>query len=204
MVAFDATVEAGPEKNDGVRWIGATRRSCHLATQHAAAGVGRSPRWVNRNPLHAGEINHHAIRTSPAQVTVPAGARRHFQFMTLRKLHRSQHILLGRALHDDPRPPLRSCVPVKDAPRAFIGGIGGENQTSFEFGAQPVDLRATEVISVGYRKMLTAGGEPKCPRSGDRSFDEVASGVGAHLYDVSSLRGERDSGESILARLGCF
>ena len=123
-----------------------TRCPRHLAAQHATFGAGRSPQRIDRNPLHSGEINDQAVRTSPSQVTVPACARCHFQFMTPRKLHSSQRILLVRALHDDPRPPLRCCVPIKDPPRAFVGGIGGENQTSFEFGAQPVDSAATEVI----------------------------------------------------------
>src|SRR5687768_5053365 len=110
--------------------------------------------------------------------------------MTPRKLHSSQRILLARALHDDSWPPLRSCVPVKDPPRAFIGGIGGENQTSVEFGAQPVDGAAAEVISVGSLKTPAAGSERNCPRSGDRSFDEAASRIQVHLS--SPACGERE------------
>src|SRR5206468_12025824 len=82
----------------------------------------------------------------------------------------------------DPRPPLRYCVPIENPPRAFIGWIGGENQTSSEFSAQPLDSAATEVVSVGYLKTPTARGEPKCPGGGDRSFEKVASRVTAHLY----------------------
>jgi hypothetical protein len=37
-----------------------------------------------------------------------------------------------------------------------------------------------------YLKTPTAGGEPKCPRGGDRSFDEIASRVPAHLYSGPS------------------
>jgi hypothetical protein len=51
----------------------------------------------------------------------------------------------------------------------------------FEFGAQPVDRPATEIISVGYLKTPTARGESKCSQGGDRSFNEIASGVPAHL-----------------------
>lgn len=152
----------------------------HLATQHATFGPRRSPQRIDRHPLHSGEINNHPVRTSPSQVTVPAGARGHFQFITLRKLHRSQRILLVCALHDHPRPPLRSCVPIKDPPRAFIGGIGRQNQATFKFRAQSVDGVATEVISVSYLKTPTAGGEPKCARGGHYSLDEVASRVPAH------------------------
>ena len=163
-----------------------TRCPRHFATQHAAFGAGCAPQRIDRNPLHSGEINDQAVRTSPSQMAVPAGPRCDFKCVTPRKLHRSQRILLARALHDDPRPPLRCCVPVKDPPRVFIGGIGGENQTSFEFGAQPVDSTATEVISIGDLKTPTAGGEPKCPCGGDRSFDEIASRVLAHLYSGPS------------------
>src|SRR5439155_5180085 len=124
----------------------------HLATQHATFGARRSPQPIDGNSLHSGEINDQAVRTSPSQVTMPACARCHFQFVTPRKLHSSQRILLGRALHDDPRPPLRYCVPIENPPRAFIGWIGGENQTSSEFSAQPLDSAATEVVSVGYLK----------------------------------------------------
>ena len=125
-----------------------TRCPRHFATQHAAFGAGCAPQRIDRNPLHSGEINDQAVRTSPSQVTVPACARCHFQFMKPRKLHRSQPILLGRALDDDPRPSLRSCVPIKDPPRAFIRGIRRQNQTTFKFRAQPVDSVATEVTSV--------------------------------------------------------
>src|SRR5262245_9233767 len=106
--------------------------------------------------------------------------------MTPRKLHSPQRILLMRALHDDERPPLRSCIPVKDSPRAFIGGIGGENQASFEVGAQPVGGAATEFVGVGYLKTATAGGEPKGSDGGGCSFDEVASRVAVHLCSRAS------------------
>src|SRR5207245_2803121 len=62
-----------------------------------------------------------------------------------------------------------------------IGGVGRQNQATFEFRAQPVDSVVIEVISVGYVKTPTAGGESKCPRGGHYSLDEVASRVpGCH------------------------
>src|SRR5206468_9449594 len=61
-----------------------TRRPCHLATQHATFGTGRSPQRIDRNLLHSGEINDQAVRTSPSEVTVPACALCHFQFMNPR------------------------------------------------------------------------------------------------------------------------
>src|SRR5688572_9039494 len=100
--------------------------------------------------------------------------------MTPRELHGPQGILLGRALHDEPRPPLRRRVPVKDPPRGFIGGVGGEDQASFESGAQAVDRAAIEVIPAGRLNTPAAGGEPHRGRGGDRSFDEVASRVPVH------------------------
>ena len=164
-------------------------RTGHLAAQHSTFVQGRTPRRIDLNPLHSREIDDNAIRTSPSEVTMPARPRRDFQFMTPRKLHRSQGIFFARASHDHARHPLRCCVPIKNASRAFVSGIAGDNQTSFEFGAQAVDSATTEVITIRYLKAPTAGREPKRRRGGDRSFDEVASRGPDHLLESSVYDG---------------
>ena len=101
--------------------------------------------------------------------------------MMARKFDGAQHIFLTRALDDDARRPLGCLVPIKDASRAFIGGIAGKSQTSFESRAQALDSLATDVIPVGYLEPPAADGEPKRARSGGGSFDEVTSRVPAHV-----------------------
>jgi hypothetical protein len=162
-----------------------TRRARNLPTQHSGLGANRSTQRINRNSLHPGKINDQAVRTSPSQVTVPAGARGHFQFVTPRKLHRSQRILLVSTFHDGPRSPFRSRVPVKDPSVAFIGGIAGEYQAPFEFGAQRLDRAAHELVFVGYLKTPAGGYETEHSGDGNGSFYEVASSLPAHVRAMS-------------------
>jgi len=164
-----------------------TRRPRHLAAQRAPFGAGRPLHRIDRDPFHSGQIDDQAVRTPPSEVTVPARARRHFQFITPRKLHRPQRVIFVRALHDGSRHPLRCCVPIKNPPGAFVLWLAGANQTSLESRAQAVDSVAIDFISIVAPKELAARRKPECSRGGDGSFDEVASRGPVHLARVQPV-----------------
>ena len=163
-----------------------TRRARNLPAQRPSLCANRSPHRINRNLFHPGKINDQSVRTSPSQVTVSARAHGKFQAIAPGKFHGTQCILLAHALHDDPRPPLRCCIPVKDPPRAFVRGICGENEVPFECSAQLVDRAATELIPIGYVQTPTPGNGADHRRDWDDSFDEVTSRVRTHFREIST------------------